>query len=69
VVTDNVFASGFMRENGGKMKIAGQLASDEELACIFPPESELKAAVDAAIQSKTDDGALETLNKKWGLTQ
>jgi ABC-type transport system substrate-binding protein/ABC-type amino acid transport substrate-binding protein len=67
VVIDNVSASGYMRENEGKMKIAGQLTSDEELAFVFPPGSELKAAVDAALQSMIDDGTLETLNKKWGL--
>jgi len=69
VVIDNVSASGFMKENEGKLKIAGQLTSDEQLGFVFPPGSELKAAVDAALQSMIDDGTLEELNKKWGLVQ
>ncbi len=69
VVIDNVSALGFINENQGKLKIAGQLTSDEQLGFVFPPGSELKAAVDAALQSMIDDGTLEALNKKWGLTQ
>jgi polar amino acid transport system substrate-binding protein len=69
VVIDNVSASGYMKENEGKLKIAGQLTSDEQLGFVFPPGSELKAAVDAALQSMIDDGTLEMLNKKWGLVQ
>jgi polar amino acid transport system substrate-binding protein len=69
VVIDNVSASGYMKENEGKLKIAGQLTSDEQLGFVFPPGSDLKAAVDAALQSMIDDGTLEALNKKWGLVQ
>jgi len=67
VVIDNVSATGFMGENEGQMKVAGQLTSDEELAFVFPPGSELKAAVDAALQSMIDDGTLDAFNVKWGL--
>ncbi|MGB9669073.1 MAG: transporter substrate-binding domain-containing protein [Anaerolineales bacterium] len=69
VVIDNVTALGFMNENPGKLKVAGQLTSDEQLGFVFPPGSELKAAVNAALQSMIDDGTLEALNKKWGLIQ
>jgi len=69
VVIDNVSALGFMGENEGKMKIGGQLTSDEQLGFVFPPGSELKAAVDAALQSMIADGTLEELNLKWGLIQ
>jgi polar amino acid transport system substrate-binding protein len=69
VVIDNVTALDFMKENEGKMKVTGQLTSDEELAFVFPPESDLKAAVDAALESMKTDGTLDTLNKKWGLVQ
>jgi polar amino acid transport system substrate-binding protein len=68
VVTDNVSAAGFMGENPGEMKVAGQLTSDEQLGFVFPPGSELKAAFDAALQSMMDDGTLEELNMKWGLS-
>lgn len=69
VVIDNVSALGFINENSGKLKIAGQLTSDEQLGFVFPPGSELREAVNAALQSMIDDGTLETLNKKWGLSQ
>ncbi len=69
VVIDNVTASGFMKENPGKLRILGQLTSDEQLGFVFPPGSELKDAVNAALESMKADGTLDALNKKWGLTQ
>ncbi len=69
VVIDTVSATGYMKENEGKLKIGAQITSDEKLAFVFPPGSDLVAAVDAALQSMIDDGTLEALNKKWGLAQ
>ena len=69
VVIDNVSASGFMGQNVGKLKVDGQLTSDEQLAFVFPPKSTLVAAVNAALEAMKADGTLDTLNKKWGLTQ
>lgn len=69
VVIDNVTGTGFMNENSGKLKINGQLTSDEQLGFVFPPGSELKDAVNAALQSMIDDGTLKQLNTQWGLTQ
>ena len=67
VVIDNVSAAGYMGEEEGKMKTVGTLTSDEQLGYVFKPDSELKAAFDAALQSMIDDGTLETINNKWGL--
>jgi len=69
VVIDNVSASGYMGENEGKLKIGSQITSDEQLAFVFPPGSELVASVDAALQSMMDDGTLDQLNAKWGLSE
>lgn len=69
VVVDNVTASGFMGENEGKLKIAGQITSDEQLAFVFPPGSDLTASFNAALEAMKADGTLDALNKKWGLTQ
>jgi len=44
VVIDTVSATGFMGENEGKLKIAGQLTSDEQLGFVFPPGSDLRAS-------------------------
>jgi polar amino acid transport system substrate-binding protein len=69
VVIDNVTAAGFMKENEGKLKAAGQITSDEKLAFVFPPDSDLLPAINAALDSMQKDGTLDSLNKKWGLTQ
>ena len=69
VVIDNISASGFMGENPGKLKINGSLTSDEQLGFVFPPGSELREPVDAALSAMKADGTLDQFNKKWGLTQ
>lgn len=69
VVIDAISASGFMQANEGQLKIRGQLTSDEELGFVFPPGSELTAAVNAALQSMLADDTLALLNSKWGLTE
>lgn len=69
VVIDNVSASGFMGQNQGKLKIDGQLTSNEQLAFVFPPKSDLVTAINAALADMKADGTLDALNKKWGLTQ
>jgi polar amino acid transport system substrate-binding protein len=67
VVIDNIAALGFMKENEGAFKLAGQIATGEVLAFVYPPNSSLKDAVDAALTAMQADGTLEQLNKKWGL--
>jgi polar amino acid transport system substrate-binding protein len=69
VVIDNVTAAGYMAEAEGKMKIIATLKSDQDLGFVFPPDSKLKAAFDAALQSMIADGTLKEINKKWGLVQ
>ncbi len=68
-VIDNISASGFIGQNPGKLKISGQLTSDEQLGFVFPPGSELTAAVNSALEAMMKDGTLDALNKKWGLVQ
>jgi polar amino acid transport system substrate-binding protein len=67
VVIDTVAGGGYMKENEGKLKVAGQLQSDEQLAFAFPPGSDLIAPVNAALAAMDKDGTLKTLNLKWGL--
>lgn len=69
VVIDTVSASGFMGENEGQMKIAGQLTSDEELGFVFPPGSDLVEPVNAALEAMRADGTLAQFNQKWGLSE
>jgi polar amino acid transport system substrate-binding protein len=69
VVVDLYVAKGYMRENEGKLKVAGIVSSDDQLAFVFPPGSDLIASVNAALKSMMDDGKLKELNKKWELSQ
>ena len=69
VVIDNVTAAGFIGENPGKIKAGDQITSDEKLAFVFPPGSDLIEPVNAALASMEADGTLEALDKKWGLSQ
>jgi polar amino acid transport system substrate-binding protein len=65
VVIDTVSAVGFINENPGKLKVGPTLTSDEQLAFVFPPGSDLTASVNAALDSMTADGTLKQLNDKW----
>jgi ABC-type amino acid transport/signal transduction systems, periplasmic component/domain len=67
VVIDNIAAVGFMNENPGVFKLAGQIATGETLAFVFPKNSTLEGPVNAALAAMTTDGTLTQLNKKWGL--
>jgi serine/threonine protein kinase/ABC-type amino acid transport substrate-binding protein len=67
VVIDNIAGLGFMAKNEGVFKFAGQIATGEKLAFVFPPKSALKASVDKALLEMQADGTLNELNKKWGL--
>jgi len=69
VVIDNLAAGGYIGEYTGKIKSASQITSDEQLAFVFPPGSALIVPVNAALASMKADGTLDTLNKKWGLSQ
>ena len=65
VVIDTVSAVGFIGENPGQLKIGPTLTSDEQLAFVFPPGSDLTASVDAALAAMDADGTLKQLNDKW----
>jgi ABC-type amino acid transport substrate-binding protein len=43
------------------------LTSDEQLGFVFPPGSELREAVDAALVTMYQDCTLDEINLKWGL--
>ncbi|HLC05251.1 MAG TPA: transporter substrate-binding domain-containing protein [Anaerolineales bacterium] len=65
VVIDTISAVGFINENPGTMGIGPALTSDEQLAFVFPPGSDLIEPVNAALASMTADGTLKTFNDKW----
>ncbi len=66
VVIDTVTALGYMDENPGALRIIQpNIQSDEQLALVFPPDSELIAPFDAAMASMAADGTLQEINDKW----
>jgi polar amino acid transport system substrate-binding protein len=65
VVIDTVSAVGFINANPGLLLIGPQLTSDEQLAFVFPPGSDLVEPVNAALAAMQADGTLETLNARW----
>jgi polar amino acid transport system substrate-binding protein len=65
VVIDTVAAVGFIGANPGKMAIGPTLTSDEQLAFVFPPGSDLVEPVNAALASMEADGTLKALNDKY----
>lgn len=65
VVVDRVTALGLSGKNPGKLKIAFTLASDEQLALVFPPGSDLLAPFNAALNAMAADGTLKKINNQW----
>ncbi|HLC01398.1 MAG TPA: transporter substrate-binding domain-containing protein [Anaerolineales bacterium] len=65
VVIDTVSAVGFIGANPGKLAVGSTLTSDEQLAFVFPPGSDLIGPVNAALASMEADGTLKALNDKW----
>lgn len=64
-VVDSVAANVFILGNPGRLKTLGALASGEQLAFAFPPNSTLVGPVNAALQSMMNDGTLSALNLTW----
>ncbi len=62
---DEVAAVGHMKAHPGKLKIVGERLTSELLACIMPPNSEIQAAVNAAIDAMWADGTMDALYEKW----
>lgn len=66
VVIDVVSATGFVNENEGQLKILQPaITSDEQLALVFPPGSDLIEPFTNALHAMAADGTLEEINNKW----
>lgn len=68
VVMDDVAGQGYVGVNADRVQIVGEpLAPAEELGFIFPPNSDLVEAFNAALESMEADGTLQQINNKWFL--
>jgi polar amino acid transport system substrate-binding protein len=65
VMIDTVTAVGFIDENPGQLTIKAPVTSDEQLALVFPPGSDLIDPFNVALAQMAADGSLQTLNDKW----
>ena len=65
VVTDMVTAVGFIGENPDQLEVNSYITSDEQLALVFQPGSELVEAFTNALHQMAKDGSLEAMNDKW----
>ncbi len=65
VVVDRFTATGLSNQNPGKLKIIFSLKSDEQLALVFPPGSDLLDPINAALNAMAADGTLQQINEKW----
>ena len=65
VIIDEVAGQGYLGENADALKLVGPSMSSDQLGFIFPLDSEIVAAVDAALQSMMDDGWLAEVNTEY----
>ena len=64
---DDVAGQGYVGEEADEIQLLDEaISADEELGFIFPPESELTEAFNAAIISMIEDGTLDEINETWG---
>ncbi len=65
VVIDNVAGIGFINNNPGQLRFAGEPFTSEFLGFIYQPGSDLVEPVDAALRSMRADGTLAILYSRW----
>ena len=67
VVMDDVAGQGYVGVNAEVLRLLPEALTSEELAFIYPLDSDLIEPFNAALSSMKADGALEAINRKWGL--
>ncbi|MGB0658735.1 MAG: substrate-binding periplasmic protein [Mangrovicoccus sp.] len=67
VLTDGTAGNGYVDASDGALKIIGEKLGTEDFGFIFPHDSDLVEAIDAAITQMEADGSFEALNKTWFL--
>ena len=65
VIMDAASSRGYIGANPNSFKIVGESLSSEDFGFIFPPESDLVAAINAGLADMRADGYLDYLNTKW----
>jgi len=65
VLLDLPVASAIASASGGRLKVAAQFPSDDNLAAALPDHSSNKDAVDSALRALATDGTLGRLADRW----
>jgi branched-chain amino acid transport system substrate-binding protein len=65
VIIDSTAASGYIARNPGKLKVAGEKFTSEELGFVFQQGSDLIEPTNAALAAFKADGTLDALYTKW----
>ena len=67
VVMDDVAGQGYVGVNAESLRLLPEALTAEELAFIYPLDSDLVEPFNAALASMKADGVLTDINRKWGL--
>jgi ABC-type amino acid transport substrate-binding protein len=65
VIMDAVSSRGYIGASEGALMLTGEKLQTEDFGFIFPNDSELVAAFDAALDSMRADGYIDYLDQKW----
>jgi len=65
VIMDNVAGQGYVGVNSDQVRIIETSLKSDMLGFIFPKDSELVKAFNAALVSMMNDGTLDAINAKW----
>lgn len=65
VIVDDITGYGFVRIHQGRLRLTADALEEQELGFIFPKNSPLRAAVNAALAAMKADGTLERINARW----
>lgn len=65
VIMDAASSRGYIGANPDAFKLTGESLSTEDFGFIFPTDSELIPAINAALATMQADGYLDYLNNKW----
>ncbi|MFQ5419921.1 MAG: transporter substrate-binding domain-containing protein [Anaerolineae bacterium] len=65
VIMDETAGQGYVGVNADQLKLVGESLSSDQLGFIFPKDSDLVEAINAALAALTDDGTLSELAQQY----
>jgi polar amino acid transport system substrate-binding protein len=65
VIIDDVGGQGYVGANAGRLRLLEGALAAQDLAMVFPKDSDLRSAVDAALAAMKADGTLGRIGAVW----